>query len=378
MSAAVAQQLDVRQVCGLIDLLYQGIEDQRAWPEFLTRSADALGASSAQFFSNGAIGCEGFWLPHNVEPGALQRYEAHFRRLDSWYAARPRLAPGQWALLRTEELVPDEIFLHSEFYHDFLRPQGIRWGRLCLVAPPAPGASEYLLSYYRPANRACFGVREEALIAEFGRHLSRIEQIGAASAQARARAQDPGCAVFLLTEFGGLIQCNEEAEELRRNGLVAAEPWGLRFSSQELNLWLYAALHPRGRSADASASPRLTSRWEPIGPVELELRTATPVVSSPLLRVARRTLTVRPLHRQQGAGAIREATRRYRWTSAEADAAARLAAGATVTAIAATRRISVETVRSHLKAAKRKAGVSRQADLVRLIVRIASGADGES
>ena len=380
MSAAVVQQLEVRQVCGLIDLLYQGVEDPRAWREFLTRSADALGASSAHLISNGAIGCEGFWLPHNLEPGALQRYEAHFRRLDSWYAARPRLAPGQWALLRAEELVPDEIFLHSEFYHDFLRPQGIRWGCLCLLEPPAPGACEYALGYFRPASRACFGAREEALIAEFGRHLSRIERIAAASAQARARIQDPGCAVFLLTEFGGLIQCNEEAEELRRNGLVAVEPWGLRLSSQELNLWLYAALHPRGRSAEASASPRLATRWEPLGAVELELCTATPVLSSPLLRVARRTLIVRPLHRLPGAGAvaIRVATRRYRWTSAEADAAGRLAAGATVTAIAATRGISVETVRSHLKAAKRKAGVSRQADLVRVIVRIASGADGES
>lgn len=378
MPAVVAQQLDTRQTCALIDLLYQGVEDRQAWCEFLQRSADALGASSAQFFSNGAVGREGFWLPYGVEPGTLERYDAHFRRLDAWYAARPQLAPGQWALLRYEQMVPDEIFLQSEFYHDFLRPQQIRWGRSVFLAPPANGASEYVLSWFRGPHRACFGAREEALIAEIGRHLARIEQLGAASVHARARLEEPGCAVFLLSEFGGLIQCNDEAEELQRAGAVVVEPWGLRFAAQEINFWLYNALHPRGRARGADASPRLSARLDPLGPIDVDLRPAALALCSPLLRIARHALTVRPLHRLQGAGAMREAARRYRWTKAETATAAQLAGGATVASIAAARGVSVETVRSHLKAAKRKAGVSRQVDLVRLLVRIASGADGDA
>ena len=374
MSSAV--HLDVRQVSGLIDLLYQGVDDQRAWTEFLVRSADALGASSAQFFSNGSIGREGFWLPHGIEDSALARYDAHFRRIDSWYAARPQLAPGQWALLRAEQMVPDDVFLQSEFYHDFLRPQGLRWARSCFVAPPSPGASEYVLTYFRGPSRACFGAREEAIIAEIGRHLQRIEQLGATAAQARARAEEPGAGVFLLSEFGGLVQCNDVAQEMMDMGLVTAESWGLRFESQELNLWLYGALHPRGHKPDKSAPPRLAARLDGIGPVDVELHRIELPALSPLIRIARRALSLRPLRRSQGAGAIREATRRYRWTRSESDTAARIASGETVAAIAAARGVSVETVRSHLKAAKRKAGVSRQSDLVRLLLRIGSGADG--
>jgi DNA-binding CsgD family transcriptional regulator len=55
-------------------------------------------------------------------------------------------------------------------------------------------------------------------------------------------------------------------------------------------------------------------------------------------------------------------------TRAEARVVSRLASGLDVPAIAAELRVSVETVRSHLKHAYAKTGTKRQAELVRMVL----------
>jgi DNA-binding CsgD family transcriptional regulator len=64
------------------------------------------------------------------------------------------------------------------------------------------------------------------------------------------------------------------------------------------------------------------------------------------------------------------------FTAAEAELAAMLARGATLAGAAAARGISVETARTQLRSLLGKTGCSRQAELVRLLVRLGQGGGG--
>jgi len=64
------------------------------------------------------------------------------------------------------------------------------------------------------------------------------------------------------------------------------------------------------------------------------------------------------------------------FTAAESELAAMLARGATLSSAAAARGISVETARTQLRSLLGKTGCSRQAELVRLLVRLGHGAVG--
>ena len=68
----------------------------------------------------------------------------------------------------------------------------------------------------------------------------------------------------------------------------------------------------------------------------------------------------------------RRLQRVFGWTEAEAEVAREIAAGTSLRDVAERRGVGVETVRTQLKSVFRKAGVSSQAGLVRLLTNAAA------
>jgi len=81
---------------------------------------------------------------------------------------------------------------------------------------------------------------------------------------------------------------------------------------------------------------------------------------------------VHPAHKTDTASLAARTAKLFGWTPTEFDTVWRLYQNASTHEISQARKCSVETVRTHLKHAKRKAGVSRQVELVTLLVQLQS------
>ncbi|MCL4746020.1 MAG: hypothetical protein KJZ83_11460 [Burkholderiaceae bacterium] len=354
---------------GLVDLVYESMLEPAALPQVLAGLARATGADCANLWAVPPLNRAGFWIAHDIDRSAIDAYEQYYQRLDPWRAAFPLLAPGTSIVVRGEDLLPEETVLRSEFFTDFLLPNRVQ--RVCgvLVRPEAPWAPTYALSVFRAPGREFFEPDVVRLLDELGRHLLRVERLGTAALLAGSDSR--GDAAFFLGTSGRLIQCNRAAEELIVDSVVLPGVRTIAFSSQALNLWFHGLLTSPQRLAGDRARHRTTVRFPGHGDLEFELTALRGHAPTPVLRVAPMMLRVRRAVRNgEGDAFARHACGRFGLTASEIDILQRLAAGATVAEIASARASSPETVRSHIKSAKRKTGIGRQVDLVRLVLRL--------
>ncbi|MCL4746021.1 MAG: hypothetical protein KJZ83_11465 [Burkholderiaceae bacterium] len=352
----------------LIDLIYDSMLEPQALSKLLEHLCATYGAHSAQLISTASVNCQGFWTGHAIDPAAVQAYERYYAALSPWRAAYPSLARGASSVLRGEALVSDARLLRSEFYNDFLRPNRQRWMRAAYLRPEGALASGYGLYLYREPQAAPFEQETDQGLGALAAHLLRVERLGAAAAYWIASQGEGACASFLLTAKGRVLQCNEAGEALVDDGVVVAGARGVSFGSQQASLWLHGVLASRPGERDGAIVHRHLEQLSPEELVEFTLAPMRATACSPLTRAAALLLNVRRVVRAiDDATLARVAHERMRWTRAEVETVRRLADGERIEQIAAARECALETVRSHIKSAKRKAGASRQMDLVRLV-----------
>jgi len=239
--------------------------------------------------------------------------------------------------------------------------------RVLAITPSAPMSVPVLLMAVRRHDDPPFDVRFDTLLSEVGRHLTRIESI--AFRMATASMSRPGvvpAGAFLLDAEGQIVAGDPAAAELLSLGVFDASGNTLKPSHTDAASWLFGRL-AQMRSGQLTLSDSHEGMPLPRSRIaRLELIAAPRLASSPSLMRARCLLAIsaRPDATEGRRG--HSPAMLFGWTPTEADIVERLAEGGTVLGIAQARRCSVETVRSHLKSAKRKAGVARQVDLVRL------------
>src|SRR5262249_27909980 len=120
-------------------------------------------------------------------------------------------------------LIDDHELLRSEFYNDFLRPQG--FFHIIGCVPFANDDFLAVLRVIRPRSAPPFGRREAALIHRLMPHLSRAlllhERLGAAAAR-RDEALEVldwfPTGVLLLDSTGHVLVANRVAEEILAAG----------------------------------------------------------------------------------------------------------------------------------------------------------------
>lgn len=350
----------------LVDLAYDGSANPGAWPVFLSALCEVLDADSAQFQSLNAHGATGFWLAHGMDRDAFARYERHFAHLDPWRAGMRVLPAGTSEVLRGEQLVDDETFLQSSFYRDYLRPMNIRWARLLQLAPAEHGAPQYTLCAFRAPSRGGFDGSADGVLRALGPHLLRVESLATFNALlACGRTTNGQDAVLFLTANGRLVRANRAGEALARTGDLDHGLTGPKFATPAVNLWLYGLLNQPQRVEDENARV-LLHRLPSLGEVRFEILRLPGPGPSPALFPAHYAMIVSRLPAPEHHMASPKINT-FGWTRTEHDIVRRLTMGHTPAQIAVDRGSSVETIRSHLKRAMRKAGVARQVDLVRLV-----------
>lgn len=350
--------------------MYAAASGEGDWRTALDHVARAVSGDSVVLFAQLAGANQSAFL------GGVGVTSEAMRAYTDYYASRNVLMrhgahlhyPG---IVRTSERICSaDTLLRSEYFNDFMRPNGQRFALGLTVDRGASHAVH--LTAFRGHGRGAFGPDEQETFGELYPHLrqavrlaSRLEsaQTLAASLQLVGDVLDKG--VALLDAEGGVLLANAcfEAVCADRDGLSTAKG-KIAATGPGASAFTAVLAHAvRGGAGGTVVVPRISGRSPYsvlISPVLTRLSilgTATPRVS----------LIVTDTDSKLRADVI-GLQQQFGLTRAEARLATRIARGATVRAACEDLHISIHTGRTHLKRVMAKIGVSRQADLVRVLL----------
>lgn len=365
----------------VVSSVYDAALGSASWAEVLPQVIHFLGAVRGGVGVR-TRGCEGsVSLGHNVDPELLERWAQEFAGYDPWierYAERRQL--GELLHAGSESYL-EEVRV-TEVYERILAPVGAD----DMIVTPVSRHSGFLgyLGVYRSRKEGLFDTRELEAARRLAPHLvraaaiqERIGGLGEEAAAAEAVLQLVPYGVLLLDADRKLLWANRQGERLLRQGSVVSLRFGaVRGVEQEAEARLAtacaaAALIGRGDVLPVGGSfsvlqsddgARLEFLAVPVGP---RTRETTFAFSARGPRVA--LLIASPLAAPNiSSEAVGEI---LQLPPALARLATAISAGKTVTEYAAEAGIQTSTARQQLKELLSRAGLHRQADLVRVLQR---------
>ena len=381
-SDGLSQQLT--QFSDLLHMVYAASADPARWHEAVAGIAKAMNAVQVLLFTpyvGPAHG--GFFYPWGIQERDLVLYCTKYIDHDLWAKSAQRKGLMQEGLVAFDhELVPQDELLASIYYREFLSPMGV--ARLCsgVVFAGAPGLPATVLSIYRGLHDVPFGSKDRELMHLLMPHLSRslglMHRLGAARHQAaslRAALDRLSVGVLLLNHDLAVTFSNVAAERvLSRDdglGLGANQQLAGRGNAQgkafRLEHWLTelvnAPAFQRGAFADTfevSRSSKQASYSVQCCPLES---------NDPLLTLngARHIVFItdpKALDLPDSA----QLSALLGVTPAEAKVSRALVQSGNYTEVAAALGVSVDTVRSQVKAIYAKTRVNNKAALTRLVL----------
>jgi len=369
----------------LLELLYDAALDPSRWQAFLDALMHGFGDARGVLHLFDAGETTTTMLGFGHEPAFAESYAAHYGRVNPYPAVgfqRLRMGKVDYA----SNLFPTGSIEKSEFFNDWMRPQGITTDHLALLLRN-DGRGMALLAVAPHAS--IFGKNRERYTAQLqmlAPHIVRAVEINRVTSAARLAEQTLGgtiegigVAAFLVGRSGRLLIANGHAEILMRTDrVVAVDRFKmLRGVCADDDRTLSAAIATCAGAATRSRQPiRLTSHvsgrtmvgWVlPIRPpgddrpsrrFELFSSEGAEPMALLLLAPAESRVAIPPAAIQAAFGLSR----------AEARLASALAAGRTMTEYAKDAGLSRNTARNQLASAFAKTATTRQTQLVALIV----------
>lgn len=367
--------MDGREGARLVHEIYEAAQAPGGW-------AETLGAMGRTFGLDG-------WNLLRCRPGDVQvvaaggervSAQAPARYMDYYAAIDPRaikLLQGEpLQMMLTQREFSAGFVANSEFYQDFLLPEGLLYS-LGLNAHRAAD-HQYLVGLHRGPERGAFDDASEALMKRLAPHLQRafrlmdeIELQRERAAQAFSATDASPMAVLVLDWAARVRDCNRHAEALLRSGQVIRLREGVLrcTSNQAQGLWSRAI----DQCAQGPGPVSLLLR----GDGEEAVRYSVTLMRSlghsagawPGVRMASAgslLCLVTPLGRRRLASAA-QLIDTFGFTPAEARLARALAAGQSVEGYSQQHALKISTVRTHLRALLAKTGAVKQAGLLQLL-----------
>jgi DNA-binding CsgD family transcriptional regulator/PAS domain-containing protein len=369
----------------LLDLLYDAALDPELWPAFLDRLPQVLGAACGVLHTfdvptAAMLAFHGF----GFDPAYLASYGHYYANVNPYAPVGFEKARVGEPFVASDFLAP-EIVENTEFYNDWMKPQGITTDHLAVslgrdesrvtLFSLAPNASVYRKHKNKYRRRLSLLVP----------HMMRAIAINRAAARARrtdgalaTSLEAIALAAFLIDEKGTLLLTNSRAEDLLRRERVLTVNCASRIltaldptSHQRLAAVIAQALLP---TTGSSASPvRLTSctNGRTFVAWALPMRSTGGANQNQraqlvgerdshvlvLVGSADQTLLIRPEVIQSA----------LKLSAAEARLASALVAGRTLAEYARANGLSRNTARNQLASALEKSGLRRQSELITVI-----------
>ena len=367
----------------LIGLIYEAAVDLDRWPAFLARFSQAMNAGGSMIWVHDFDGNRtrletssvSFASASGFDPSYLESLTTHYSDRNVWVQNETALRPG--VPVNSSMLYPDRDLPRTEWYNDWLRPQGYRYAIGGLVLREENLAVKF--TCLRPEKLGEFGPKELQFYALLLPHLRRACAIYRRLATTHT-ALDGTCrtldllpmGVWLFDSTGCVLIENRASRELakRQHGLWLSgdrRPRAIDATQEKALVRLIgdAVLTGLGEGKQSGGAIAITRRK---GLGSLHLLVSPLNVRSALSDVA--ACAVAFISDPSTSNQTPEHLFRqlYGLTNAEAQLASHLVMGKDVKGYAAERQLSALTVRSHLSQVLAKTGTKRQTDLMRLIL----------
>ena len=167
-------QLDEADLLKLIDDVYEASLDRGRWGVVLNRLCSLYDGKAILFQQDVARGASGVVESCGFEPSYVQSYAQHYGALNPCLERRARLLAG--AVATDDMLVERAVSERSEFYNDWLRPQGLG-AAVGAVLEKGPGISVNI-AVLRAARRGSITRAEHAFFERLAPHLRRALCLG--------------------------------------------------------------------------------------------------------------------------------------------------------------------------------------------------------
>ena len=362
-------------VLSLIERIYDAAVDPGGWPAFL--EALAAGYPGGQGVLYRVSGSEACMLAAGWERSWTQAYNTHYGAVNPWLPGVRARAVGMTntaeAFLRPSDLK------RTEWYHDFLKPQGLETGvgaTLMSEHGRVVGVSVLCSNHNGEGLSPALVTRLAACVP----HLLRAIQVNRALAHtalerrgAEAALERLGIGAMIATQESRVLFMNAVADRIvaSRDGLVVRAGGTLAAAHMAVNTSLRRAIREAaltsvglGQGSGAAISVARPSGQRPYAVLVAPLR-GLPETLGLAPRSALVLISDAELRQRLPETILQEL---HDLTPTQAKVAAALARGDSPGEIADALHTTVATVRQHIKAILAATDTHRQSELVRLIL----------
>jgi DNA-binding CsgD family transcriptional regulator len=363
--------VDDRRILQLIDEIYDAALDSRRWPKFIESLSEVFHCVGGALLQRDRHSTEmGFIEFGGLDAGTRDAYQQYYCARSVWM---PAALAGSSEFAIGHELAPDKhSFERSEFYNDWLKPQGV-YDAIGGVIERSSGALT-VVTVLRAERAGLVTEPEKQVFARLMPHVRRaidfhrrlhgvqLQRDGA------LQALDALHIGIVLTDRAGRpIFANRVAEDILSRGDGLALVRGQLRAAKPQDTRKLAAL------IQGAAKTSRGLGQAPGGFLSLPTGTGTAVtvLVSPCPRLGLlEPAALLFLGAPQLSLRFEEQSiaQRYGLTRAEAKLLQALVDGSRLTDYADTAGITLNTVKAHLKQIFAKTGIRRQADLIRLIL----------
>jgi len=370
----------------LVGKIYDAALDPYLWHAFLEDCAGRLNAASGVMSFHNTLSKElRFVEYHARDDDYFKQYANYFVTLNPYLD----LLTGEGAsLYTTHTLLPEKTLEQTEFYHDWLKPQGVHYQAGAVAFRDS--ARIALVDFERPKAQQPFGEQETTLLATLEPHLKRALQMNqrfwdhlAQPSAAVSVLDHLEFGVMLLDEHAKPVYMNQQAEFLSRQShamvvnkheLVATDPEERRTLERLIG---EAVETGRGLGAKSGGVINLGRFSDfPLYLLVAPMRTERNDLGLSAHRVCCAVFITSP--NREVAASVESIREMFGITNAEANLVWELANGNTLEDIAVKFGISKNTARDQLKSVFSKTGQRRQVDVARLVLSSPTALVGES
>ncbi len=373
-----ASGLKVGEYDQLVHLIYQGMGEPKPWTAFLSNLSARLDASYVTMILR-APSPEQSWqvvFSGEARPVIAETYNTFF------YAVDPFVNLPIDRVMTVEEVVKEEDWLRSGIYQEFLSPLSVRYYLGADIGDCGEPCCRFRVS--RAASAGNFGKKERALCQLLLPHIKsaiRLRSlIDVAEAERMLYAgtlERLSVGAVILDKKGKILRTNHAAAAIlaERDGLstvngVLQAAYGSE--NRELHALIERAIKGATKGERASTKPQLVSgmsltRNSGKPNLGIVVRTAPLTEWSESPERPAVIVIIRDIEQklQASQGILK---RLYGLTPAESNLVLKLLEGLTVDEASERLHISRNTVRCQLRGIFAKTGVTRQTELMRLLL----------
>lgn len=373
----------------LIGLVYEGALEQLPWQSALPALREALDAQVVSLVLRPPSADHAGVILNCVRPDATQEQQPETLLADpndwevsayreQFFALDPFVNLPADKVVALEDILPDQELMATDYYRHYLEP--IKLFRILGVDTIEPEGMLARLRFSRGKTEARFSMRDRRLLELITPHLRRAIQVYAKlNRMASERDVYAGAvnqlsvASIILDEQGRVLNTNALAQSMldQADGLCLRKS-RLHIEGRDINKELQEALETiiKAQQSGETSVVRALRVPRPTGRSDLGL-VIRPVPASAWSEgqhspCAAIFISDPDLHTSTSRQILGDL---FALTPAEANLAILLARGLNLAEVSETQAISQHTARAQLKSIFAKTGASRQAELVRLVLK---------